>query len=171
MLMPSIFGENFMDDFFGVPERTYTRSAQNTLMKTDVVENKDGFDVSIDLPGFKKEDVKGEVKDGYLIITASTNQNKDEKNKDGKYIRKERYSGTCQRSFYVGEDITQEDIKAKFENGVLKLEIPKKEAKPEVKEAKYISIAKKSRKMIIETKHVLRVLSIHAAGADRAPAG
>ena len=136
MLMPSIFGENFMDDFFGVPERTYTKSAQNTLMKTDVVENKDGFDVSIDLPGFKKEDVKGEVKDGYLIITASTNQNKD-----GKYIRKERYSGTCQRSFYVGDDITQNDIKAKFEDGVLKLEIPKKEAKPEVKEAKYISIA------------------------------
>ena len=136
MLMPSIFGENFMDDFFGVPERTYTQSAQNALMKTDVVENKDGFDVSIDLPGFKKEDVKGEVKDGYLIITASTKQNKD-----GKYIRKERYSGTCQRSFYVGEDITQEDIKAKFEDGVLKLEIPKKEAKPEVKEAKYISIA------------------------------
>ena len=89
----------------------------------------------------KKEDVKGEVKDGYLIITASTNQNKDEKNKDGKYIRKERYSGTCQRSFYVGDDITQNDIKAKFEDGVLKLEIPKKEAKPEVKEAKYISIA------------------------------
>ena len=106
MLMPSIFGENFMDDFFGVPERTYTQSAQNALMKTDVVENKDGFDVSIDLPGFKKEDVKGEVKDGYLIITASTKQNK-----------------------------------AKFEDGVLKLEIPKKEAKPEVKEAKYISIA------------------------------
>ena len=79
--------------------------------------------------------------DGYLIITASTNQNKDEKNKDGKYIRKERYSGTCQRSFYVGDDITQNDIKAKFEDGVLKLEIPKKEAKPEVKEAKYISIA------------------------------
>ena len=128
--MPSIFGENFMDDFFGVPERTYTQSAQNALMKTDVVENKDGFDVSIDLPGFKKEDVKGEVKDGYLIITASTKQNKEE-----------RYSGTCQRSFYVGEDITQEDIKAKFEDGVLKLEIPKKEAKPEVKEAKYISIA------------------------------
>ena len=117
--MPSIFGENFMDDFFGVPERTYTQSAQNALMKTDVVENKDG----------------------YLIITASTKQNKEEKNKDGKYIRKERYSGTCQRSFYVGEDITQEDIKAKFEDGVLKLEIPKKEAKPEVKEAKYISIA------------------------------
>ena len=81
MLMPSIFGENFMDDFFGVPERTYTQSAQNALMKTDVVENKDGFDVSIDLPGFKKEDVKGEVKDGYLIITASTKQNKEEKNK------------------------------------------------------------------------------------------
>ena len=141
MLMPSIFGENFMDDFFGVPERTYTQSAQNALMKTDVVENKDGFDVSIDLPGFKKEDVKGEVKDGYLIITSSKKNKNEYKNKDGKYIRKERYSGTCQRSFYVGEDITQEDIKAKFEDGVLKLEIPKKEAKPEVKEAKYISIA------------------------------
>ena len=161
MLMPSIFGENFMDDFFGVPERTYTKSAQNTLMKTDVVENKDGFDVSIDLPGFKKEDVKGEVKDGYLIITASTNQNKDEKNKDGKYIRKERYSGTCQRSFYVGDDITQNDIKAKFEDGVLKLEIPKKEAKPEVKEAKYISIAETCRKMNIKL----------TAGANRASAG
>ena len=95
----------------------------------------------IEVNCIKKEDVKGEVKDGYLIITASTKQNKEEKNKDGKYIRKERYSGTCQRSFYVGEDITQEDIKAKFEDGVLKLEIPKKEAKPEVKEAKYISIA------------------------------
>ena len=139
MLMPSIFGENFMDDFFGVPERTYTQSAQNALMKTDVVENNDCARIEVNC--IKKEDVKGEVKDGYLIITASTKQNKEEKNKDGKYIRKERYSGTCQRSFYVGEDITQEDIKAKFEDGVLKLEIPKKEAKPEVKEAKYISIA------------------------------
>ena len=84
--------------------------------------------------------MKGEVKDGYLIITASTKQNKEEKNKDGKYIRKERYSGTCQRSFYVGEDITQEDIKAKFENGVLTLDVPKKEAKPAVEEKKTIAI-------------------------------
>ena len=138
--MPSIFGENFMDDFFGVPERTYTQSAQNALMKTDVVENKDGFDVSIDLPGFKKEDVKGEVKDGYLIITASTKQNKEEKNKDGKYIRKERYSGTCQRSFYVGDAVEQDDIKGEFKHGILKLFVPKKEAKKEVKENKYIAI-------------------------------
>ena len=106
--MPSIFGENFMDDFFGVPERTYTQSAQNALMKTDVVENKDGFDVSIDLPGFKKEDVKGEVKDGYLIITASTKQNKEEKNKDGKYIRQREIQWNlsekllCRRRYHSG---------------------------------------------------------------------
>ena len=151
MLMPSIFGENLFDDLFDFPfyddrneqkaeKKLYGRHARN-LMKTDIKEMDNGYELLIDLPGFKKEDVKGEVKDGYLIITASTNQNKDEKNKDGKYIRKERYSGTCQRSFYVGDDITQNDIKAKFEDGVLKLEIPKKEAKPEVKEAKYISIA------------------------------
>ena len=89
MLMPSIFGENFMDDFFGVPERTYTQSAQNALMKTDVVENKDGFDVSIDLPGFKKEDVKGEVKDGYLIITAS-NQTEQRREKQRRQVHPQR---------------------------------------------------------------------------------
>ena len=109
-------------------------------MKTDVVENKDGFDVSIDLPGFKKEDVKGEVKDGYLIITASTKQNKEEKNKDGKYIRKERYSGTCQRSFYVGEAVEQDDIKAAYQDGVLRLVFPKIPMKKIEQKKKYIAI-------------------------------
>ena len=94
----------------------------------------------MNLPGFKKEDVTGEVKDGYLIIKASTKNSKDEKDAKGKYIRKERYEGSCNRSFYVGDAITQEDIKAKFEDGVLKITVPKKEAKPQVEEKKFIAI-------------------------------
>ena len=94
----------------------------------------------MNLPGYNKDDVKGELKDGYLIVSATTNINNDEKDEDGKYIRRERYSGSCQRSFYVGEDVTQEDIKAKFENGTLKLMIPKKESQPKVEEQKYILI-------------------------------
>ena len=89
---------------------------------------------------FKKENVKAELKDGYLLITAATNTDEKKKDKDGRYIRRERYSGTCSRSFYVGDDVTQEDIKARFEDGTLKLSIPKKESKPEVEEAKYIAI-------------------------------
>ena len=94
----------------------------------------------MNLPGYKKEDSKGEVKDGYLTVTATTSKNNDEKDKDGKYIRKERYSGSCSRSFYVGDAVTQDDVKAKFENGVLTLEVPKKEEAPKVEEKKYISI-------------------------------
>lgn len=140
MLMPSIFRENFMDDFFGFPERYFGRSFNtNRMMQTDVAETDDGYEVTMDLPGFKKEDVKAELKDGYLTITANTNTNNDEKDKNGRYIRRERYSGTCSRSFYVGENVTQEDIKARFENGTLKLDIPKKE-KPKVEESKRISI-------------------------------
>ena len=97
-------------------------------MRTDVKENKTGYELEIELPGVKKEDVKAELKDGYLTVTASTDS-KEEK-QDGKYIRKERYSGTTSRSFYVGEDITEEDIKAKFENGILKVLVPKKEEQP-----------------------------------------
>lgn len=140
MLMPSIFGENFMDDFFGFPERYLGRSFNtNRMMQTDVAETDDGYEVTMDLPGFKKEDVKAELKNGYLTITANTNTNNDEKDKNGKYIRRERYSGTCSRSFYVGENVTQEDIKARFENGTLKLNIPKKE-RPKLEESKCISI-------------------------------
>ena len=94
----------------------------------------------MNMPGVKKEDVKAELKDGYLTIQASTSRNNDEKNKEGKYIRKERYSGTFSRSFYVGDDVKQEDIKAKFEDGTLKLLVPKKEEKPEAEEKKYITI-------------------------------
>ena len=92
------------------------------------------------LPGFAKEDIKAELKDGYLTIKAETNQDNDEKDADGKYIRRERYTGSCSRSFYVGDGVTQEDIHATFKDGVLALEIPKKEAIPQEEEAKYIAI-------------------------------
>jgi HSP20 family molecular chaperone IbpA len=119
----------------------YMRTANtNGLMQTDVEEHENAYEITMNLPGFKKEDVKGEIKDGYLTITASTNTNNDEKDKDGKFIRRERYSGTCSRSFYVGEDVTQDEIKAKFVDGVLKVAIPKKEAKPQVEKSNFISI-------------------------------
>jgi HSP20 family molecular chaperone IbpA len=142
MLMPSIFGETLLDDFWGFPMRdNYMRTANtNGLMQTDVEEKGDGYEITMNLPGFKKEDVKGEIKDGYLTVTASTNTSNDEKDKNGKFIRRERYSGTCSRSFYVGEDVTENDIKAKFTDGVLKIAVPKKEAKPAVEESKYIAI-------------------------------
>lgn len=142
MLMPSIFGENFFDDFFGFPVKDSYRRMNNTsgLMQTDISEHENGYEVTMNLPGFKKENVKAELKDGYLLITAATNTDEKKKDKDGRYIRRERYSGTCSRSFYVGDDVTQEDIKARFEDGTLKLSIPKKESKPEIEEAKYIAI-------------------------------
>jgi HSP20 family molecular chaperone IbpA len=140
--MPSIFGETLLDDFWGFPMRdNYMRTANtNGLMQTDVEEKDNGYEITMNLPGFKKEDVKGEIKDGYLTVTASTNTNNDEKDKDGNFIRRERYSGTCSRSFYVGEEVTENDIKAKFTDGVLKIAVPKKEAKPAVEESKYIAI-------------------------------
>ena len=108
-------------------------------MNTDIKENDNDYELTMNLPGVKKEDVTAELKDGYLTIHATSNQNKDEKDEDGKYIRRERYSGSCNRSFYVGDAVTEEDIKANFENGTLKMTIPKKEAKA-VPEKKFISI-------------------------------
>lgn len=145
MLMPSIFGESLFDDFFddfARPARSVARYSTPTtnVMKTDVKEDEHGYELNIELPGYKKEDVKAQLNDGYLTISAETNRSNDQKDENGKYIRRERYCGTCSRSFYVGEDITEEDIKAKFENGILKLTVPKKEAAPEVKENKYIAI-------------------------------
>jgi len=140
MLMPSIFGETLLDDFFGFPKERYVRTNNTGLMQTDIAESDDSFSLIMNLPGFKKEDVKAELKDGYLTINASTNTSNEEKDDNGKYIRKERYCGSCSRSFYVGEAVTQEDIKAKFEDGTLKITVPKKEVKPEVEEAKYIAI-------------------------------
>ena len=134
MLMPSIFGENlFNDDWmdFGFPEvdkALYGKHANN-VMKTDVKETDTGYEVDIDLPGFKKDEINAQLDNGYLTISAAKGLDKDEKDKKGKYIRKERYAGAMQRSFYVGENLTDEDIKAKYENGILKLSVPKKPAK------------------------------------------
>ena len=151
MLMPSIFGENLFDDWFNdfpffdggedeVSKKLYGKHARN-LMKTDVKEKKDGYEMEVDLPGFSKDEVKLSLEDGYLTIEASKGLDKDEQEKDtGKYIRRERYAGACQRSFFVGEDITQEDIKAEFKHGILKIFVPKKEIKERVPENKYIAI-------------------------------
>ena len=139
--MPSLFGERFFDDFFDEPfKREYKPLPLNTVMKTDVKETEDSFMLDIDLPGYKKEDVKGEIKDGYLTISAFKSSEKEEKDDGGRYIRRERFSGNCSRSFYVGENITEEDIKARFEDGILKVCIPKKAKEPEVEQKKYISI-------------------------------
>ena len=143
MLMPSIFGENlFNDDWmdFGFPEvdkALYGKHANN-VMKTDVKETDTGYEVDIDLPGFKKDEINAQLDNGYLTISAAKGLDKDEKDKKGKYIRKERYAGAMSRSFYVGEGVTQEDIKAKYEDGILRLSVPKKEAK--AVEKKYIAI-------------------------------
>ena len=145
MLMPSIFGENLIDDFFDEfarPARNVVRynTPVTNIMKTDIREHDMGFELDIDLPGYRKEDVKAELKDGYLTISAQTRSDNDEKEENGKYIRRERYYGTCSRSFYVGKEITQEEIKARFEDGILKVSVPKKQAKPAVEESKFIQI-------------------------------
>ena len=152
MLMPSIFGEDMFDEFMrgfaffynsaenNVKKKLYGHNAKN-VMKTDIKELEGGYELEIDLPGFTKEEVTAELKDGYLTISAAKGLDKDEQEKEtGKYIRRERYAGACQRSFYVGEDVTEQDIKAEFKHGMLKLFVPKKEAKPAVETKKYVTI-------------------------------
>ena len=134
--MLATYRNNIFDDLFNTP--FFTRSEAN-MMKTDIKEHDGGYELTVDLPGVKKDDIKAELNDGYLTITAENNSSKDEKDEKGKYICRERYSGSYSRSFYVGDSITEEDIKAKFENGTLTLDIPKKEALPE-KQNKYIAI-------------------------------
>lgn len=146
MLLPSIFGENLLDDWMDFPRmdfpdvdrKLYGKNASH-VMKTDVHEHEEGYEVDIDLPGFKKDEIHLDLENGYLSVNASKQLDKEEKNKKGKLIRQERYSGSMQRSFYVGENITEEDIKAKYEDGVLKLSVPKKEAK-KIPEKKTIAI-------------------------------
>lgn len=145
MLVPSIFGEDLFDSFFedfANPGRSVARYSTPTtgVMRTDIRETATGYELDIDLPGYKKEDVRAELKDGYLTISAKTNTTREDKDASSKYIRKERYYGSCSRSFYVGEEIEQQDIKARFEDGILKVAVPKKEAKPVVEENKYITI-------------------------------
>ena len=143
MLMPSIFGENLFDDWmdFSFPDidkALYGKHAKNE-MKTDVRETEDGYELDIDLPGFKKDEVTAQLDNGYLTIQASKGLDKEQKDKKGKYIRKERYAGSMSRSFYVGDAITEEDVHAKYEDGILKLSVPKKKAKA-VEQTKHIAI-------------------------------
>ena len=145
MLVPSIFGESLFDDFFNDFARPANSSARYHdmsagIMRTDIRESDTGFELDIDLPGYKKEDVKAELRDGYLTITAETNTTTGQKDDNGKYIRRERYYGTCSRNFYVGKNVEQEDIKAKFADGILKVFVPKKEEKPQIENKKFIRI-------------------------------
>ncbi len=145
MLMPSILSNDFMDDFFTVPRVTGFGGSRfdrdfSRMMTTDVKETDNGYQLDMNLPGFAKEDIKAELKDGYLTINAQSNSSNDEKDDDGNFIRRERYTGSCSRSFYVGDAVTQDDIHAAFKDGVLSLNIPKKEAVPEKEETKYIAI-------------------------------
>lgn len=144
--VPAIFGEDLFDDWMGrafsdfadMDKALYGKHAKN-MMKTDVKEKDGTYQVAMELPGFDKSEISVQLENGYLTITASKGLDKDEKEKDGKFIRKERYAGAMQRSFYVGEGVQQKDIRAKYENGVLHLEIPKEEPK-QVEQDKYIAI-------------------------------
>ncbi len=146
MLLPSIFGESLLDDWMDFPKVDFgdvdrklygKRAAQ--VMKTDVHEHDDKYEMDIDLPGFKKDEIKLTLNDGYLTVSAAKGLDKEEKDKKGKIIRQERYAGSMQRSFFVGEAVKQEDVKAKFEDGVLKLDIPKDEV-DKLPEKQYIAI-------------------------------
>ena len=154
MLLPRVFGEDLLDDFFGwddfpffddkysrnMEKKLYGRRAKN-LMKTDIRETEEGYELTIDLPGFKREDVKASLENGYLTISAQKGFDQEEtEKKTGRYIRRERYAGACQRSFYVGDGVTEDEIKGEFKHGILRLTIPKKEARPAVEEKKHIAI-------------------------------
>ena len=147
MMLPTIFGENLFDDFmddafernfFGGRNPLYGKHSK-ILMKTDVKETETGYELDIDLPGFKKDEISAHLEDGYLTVSAAKGVDKDEKDNEGRYIRRERYSGSMTRSFYVGNAVTEEDIKAKYEDGILSLSIPKKDPKA-VEAKKYIAI-------------------------------
>ncbi len=132
-MLPSIFGENLFDDFFSDPfgmmipqgrDPLYGKHAKN-LMKTDVRETDESYELDVDLPGFTKDEISVELKNGYLTIQAAKGLDKDQSDKKGKYIRQERYAGACSRTFYVGEGVQPEDVTASFENGILQLSVPK----------------------------------------------
>ena len=135
MLAPSIFGESLFDDWFTFPdfrdidrtERKLYGRHYDRMMRTDVHEHDDHYEVDIDLPGFKKDEITLELKDGYLLVSANKSLDNDKQDKKGKLVRQERYSGSMQRSFYVGENITEDEIKASFKHGVLNLTVPKEE--------------------------------------------
>ena len=146
-MLPSIFRDNLFDDMFDfdfdkefdrMMRPLYGKHAQN-MMKTDVRETDNSYELDIDLPGFKKDEIKVELDNGYLSISAAKGLDKDEEKKDGKYIRRERYAGAMNRTFYVGDNLTQQDIQAKFEDGILKISVPKKDVQ-QIEQNKYIAI-------------------------------
>lgn len=145
MLRPSIFSNNFMedwfDDMFTFPTENRSQTKNNAvIMRTDVKDLGDKYQLDIELPGYKKEDIHAELHEGYLTVSAKKNEEKEETDSREKYIRRERYTGECRRSFFVGKTITEEDVHAAFENGILKLTVVKEESKPKVEEKKYITI-------------------------------
>lgn len=144
MLRPSIFNSNFVDsmfdDIFSFPAKTVKKVENAMFMKADVKVVGDNYELDIDVPGYKKEDIKAQLKDGYLTISAEKQEEVNNQNEDGAYIRRERYTGSCKRSFYVGEDLEIEDVKATFEDGVLKMVFPKEKEKAVVEENQYIAI-------------------------------
>lgn len=143
MMMPSLFGNSLFDEWMDFPfDSGFSKGSkrETSLMKTDVKEMNGAYELEMELPGYAKEDVTAQLKDGYLTIQASRNATNDEKDEKGNYIRRERYIGQCSRSFYVGETVKQEDIRAKFENGILKLTVPKIEEQKPVEENKFIAI-------------------------------
>ena len=152
MLMPSIFGEDMFDDFMRdfpffddrdmkkAERKLYGHHSRN-LMKTDIKETEEGYELEMDLPGFTKDEISVSLENGTLTVSAAKGLDQDEQEKKtGRYIRRERYAGACERSFYVGEEVTEADIKGEFKHGILKLFVPKKEEKPAVEEKKYIAI-------------------------------
>ena len=147
MYMPSIFGESLFDNMFPFDEKFFTEKKDplygknvSRLMKTDVRETEKTYELDIDLPGFKKDEIQIELKDGYLTVSAEKGLDKDEEDKKGNYIRKERYAGSMSRSFYVGKHVTVEDVHPKYESGILSFSVPKEEAKPVEEKKHYISI-------------------------------
>ena len=151
MLMNSFFGEDLFDDFFADPffgdrglrqadRKLYGHNAKN-LMKTDVKDTEDGYEVEMDLPGFSKDEISVDLENGFLTVRAAKGLNQDEEEKNtGRYIRRERYDGVCERSFYVGDALTVEDIKGKFQHGVLTLRFPKLDKRTLPEQKKYIAI-------------------------------
>ena len=148
MYMPSIFGENLFDDMFTFDDSFFAPSKKNPLygknasrlMKTDIKETDGSYELDIDLPGFKKDEITAELNEGYLTVSAAKGLDKDEKDKKGHYIRQERYSGAMSRTFYVGDNVKEEDIKAKFENGILSLSVPKPTEQKQIETKKQIAI-------------------------------
>ncbi|MGN0838688.1 MAG: Hsp20/alpha crystallin family protein [Pyramidobacter sp.] len=145
MMVPALWNDNLFDVFDDVFNDNFYRHSplygrrEQNLMKTDVRETPNSYEVDIDLPGFKKDEVNVQLENGYLTISAGKQLSKDEKDKKGSYIRQERYEGSCSRSFYVGDDIKKEEISAKLEDGILRLSFPKK-SQNEVEQSKFIEI-------------------------------